>query len=380
MFCICVACLVVSWLTVTSASSQEKLPSVNYWEITLEVVMNRNFAQELQISPSQRQSIMEMRSRKDLGSLIESKASELIERSVGLHRGEGLTHGAFMAVDDIVRDELSKILYPEQVKMLKIVKLRRKFPTGYSPFFDAEVLSILRLSEDQGIALAQKVQDTVSSYHREVTVSTDLRARTIVNSLRPDVQRKFVSCVGNKYLPGIPIGTDGSLDTIPFPPFAKSFGTLGMLCNDHELQKLASIRPDQLDRLKALKEKCDFENFHRQSQYKRMPDFVEALLEEAFIELSQILNKDQVLRAARAQAAGEFERNPNETFSRDGLIAFLALTKEEAESIRAIARNETMRHDALLRRLNQSTFDEIRKSLPQDAQMRLQNVFSGVWE
>jgi hypothetical protein len=370
---ITIQCVFVAQLLAQETSVS--LPSINFWEITLDIVMKPEFASSLEISPSQVRMIEEMRSRPDLATVIQTNRRQFFERG-----GRFSQQDVYLAVDNIVRMELSKILLPEQIEKVKVVKLQYKFVTGYAPFFDREVLALCKLSNDESLGLASKLKEVVDEYQKEVAQSIDIRARKIVECLRPDSQRQFVLCLGNKYLPGIPVGTDGSMDTIPFPPLVKSLGTYSLISSDKNFHKLAGIDADQVARLSAVSHKWSYTNFHSQTKYKSILEFGNALAEEGFQELSKILTKDQMLCAARAQAGGEFAGNPLATLSRERMIAFLKLTENDAESIRAVARKETERHEALVRKLNQTTFDDIRRSLPEAAQQKLQLVFAGVWE
>lgn len=348
------------------------LPSINYWEISKDVLIKEEFVTSLEISAIQITAIKEMRSKLD--GIVQAKSLEFAQRG-----GRYSDHEVYLAVDDIVGAELSRILQPEQFQRLKLVKLRSKFGTGYAPFEDQEVAALCKLTKNESSALAAAAAEYRNTYQQEAKRLIDVRARKIVDSLPLQAQRKFVICVGNDYLPGITIDTDEPFDNIPFPPFFKSRGTLAMFCSDERLQKLAGIDSEQIRQLQLAKEKCDFSGFERQSKYRRMPEYAEATLESSYREMSTILTKEQLLCAARTQAAGEFAHKPGAMFSRDRLTAFLLLSKEDLKTIHSVIQKETEKYDVGIQKLNQTTFDGICASLPALPRNRLQQIFVGVW-
>jgi hypothetical protein len=372
-----IACLLAVSCLATPVLTEEPtvlLPSINYWEISKDILIKEEFVTSLEISPVQKSAIAKMRDRSNLDSIIQAKSLEFAQRG-----GRYSDHEVYLAVDDIVGAELSKILQPEQFQRLKLVKLQSKFGTGYAPFWDPEVTALCKLTKNENPALAAAAAEYRKTYQQEAKLLIDGRARKIVDSLPLQAQRKFVICVGNEYLPGITIDADEPFNNIPFPPFFKSRGTLSMVCSDERVQKLAGIDSEQLRQLQLAKEKCDFSGFERQSKYRRMPEYAEATLESSFREMCTILTKEQLLCAARIQAAGEFAYKPGAMFSRDRLTAFLMLSKEDLKTIRALIQKETEKYDASIQKLNQTTFDGICASLPEAPQSRLKQIFVGVW-
>ena len=94
-----VSAVVVASMFQSSRDGEVTLSSINFWEITLDIVMFPEIQDAVEISAVQRQQILEMRSRKDLHEMIRKKSLEIQESDVAISNGcnrlsEGHYHAA----------------------------------------------------------------------------------------------------------------------------------------------------------------------------------------------------------------------------------------------------------------------------------------------
>ena len=368
-----VSAVAVASMFQSSRDGEVTLSSINFWEITLDIVMFPEIQDAVEISAVQRQQILEMRSRKDLHEMIRNKSLEIQESDVAISN-----HSEYLAVDEQIKAELSKILRPEQMKIVKLVKIRSRFATGYSPFLDPEVIDVCKLTRKQAAKLALDVDNAMNSYKKVCEKSLDFRLLEIVDSLPVESQSLFAQYAGS-CVPFIDAIYDCDFDVIPFPSYVKSVSTVGTASSFEQFQKESGLTVDQISRLKSLYAECDLSFFPKQKKYNSMAEFSRSLNEYSFNEMRKILTKEQLLRVARVQAGGEFKMNPIAPLSRSDFVAFLKIPNSEIETVRSVAKKETARHVAEVKVLNKTTFEQLNRTLPETAQAKMRQLFIDVW-
>jgi len=354
-------------------STGEELPSINYWEITLDLVRSVEMQAAISISPEQRKQLLAFRSRKDLGDLLQQKAVEFQESGV-----TDVTHAPFHKMDGVVRNELSKILRVEQLNLFKLVKMRSKFATGYSPFMDQEILGVLKLSRMESEKMIAVLERATASYLGDLEKSLFLRTMEIVDAL-PVESQDLLGVYAGKLVPLIGVTSDVDFHSIPYPSFVKSISTVSMVGTE-QFQREAGLSQEQIKQLNLLNSECSLDNFSKQNKHKTISEYWQHMNGYAYTEVKKILNKEQLFLAARIQAGGEFRMNPVVPLSRPEFLAFLRIPEAQIESIRAVAKEETVRHQSTIKELNRDTFDQIANTLPETARLKTFKLFENVWK
>ena len=147
-----------------------------------------------------------------------------------------------------------------------------------------------------------------------------------------------------------------------------------------QFQREAGLSQEQIKQLNLLNSECSLDNFSKQNKHKTISEYWQHMNGYAYTEVKKILNKEQLFLAARIQAGGEFRMNPVVPLSRPEFLAFLRIPEAQIESIRAVAKEETVRHQSTIKELNRDTFDQIANTLPETARLKTFKLFENVWK
>ena len=99
-----------------------------------------------------------MRAREDFGELLHEKKIELLREKLNKNVGSISTSAAWASLDEVVVEELRKILADEQLIGLKLLSIRNRFQFGFSPFHDQTVLRECRFSPED-LARFERTRD-----------------------------------------------------------------------------------------------------------------------------------------------------------------------------------------------------------------------------
>ncbi|MDX1926303.1 MAG: hypothetical protein SFV81_07290 [Pirellulaceae bacterium] len=147
-----------------ASDEQASMPSLNYWNISLEILKNPQFATDLGVSKQQRDQIRTMRSSErflKIFSGVSKKNSELEDAEI------------WLMLDVEVKQALGEILTADQLRDCRAKLLRQRLPTVRAFFSDGEVLAYLGLDDQSRRSLEKNIAQLTSAQDETVTLSVN---------------------------------------------------------------------------------------------------------------------------------------------------------------------------------------------------------------
>jgi hypothetical protein len=351
------------------AQSLKPLESINYWESTFDIVQFSNVADQLDITPSQRKLIMEMRSRKDLGDLITETRF-----SLRLKNALRTKHSEYYAVDDRIKTELAKILEPPQLAALKTIMLRNRFKTCCLAFQDPEVITSCDLTKDEFAKLIGKCKSVEQLLKLEVQSDAETRMRTVAQSIPSSSQNQFAQYVGNSCLPQIRLNMELDYHDLPF----RKYGLSTLYFIKETANSSVDFPPDKMDAVRNEFTRLSAIQYDRRI-HGEINDYLRTLDAKGVEFIEKSLTKEQLLQVGRAYAHEEFRQNFRAPFDKNEVNVFLGLSNDDVIAIRKKATLEQALHAAKVNQLNNRYFLQICEELPFHTKGYIISLFAGVW-
>lgn len=389
------------------------LPGFNYWELSFQIERSKALCDVLEISPSQRAAVKEL--RRNLGSK-EGKLSQIYTRlqvevpgnnrnEIELIRGRlesnpnldraqisrqlaqaqlqnvqkrasEIRSRAILEMDEEVKTSLENILTEGQMKLLLPTAMRAKYNSGLVPFSDPVVISHLDLQEWLGKS-QKDIEIAGALYNSEVSRLRRDAGRRLIISLPEGAQQRFIDYVGNELTKILNCRLDDQLlEQIPFPPICR----VSELLESPELMKAIGINESQRNFLRDVE--SDFLSGLSQGPPKGQSpkEFVNGIERVLHKSVVDTLSIGQTLQLQRHYAHRSFLNDLNYPFSQQEFMTYLALDVDQASEIKRLAAFEELNAKRLVRELDDKVFKAMCLKLPATQQERMSKIFSGIWE
>ncbi len=361
---------------IAGANHTVVLPSSNYWEISQDIVRSADLRLVFEISPGQNQQIKEMRSR--VSEMIALERSQLSQAGIRLSAQE-----LYLEFDDIVEAELALILNEEQMAQLRPTMMRVRFKTGCSPFYDLEILGLLKLDAEESKKLWDKLEVRNESLQKKDLESNELVSRRIVEVLPAQAQQRFVDFAGSEFVDGVQPAPQAEQNGIPLHHLEYASHALGLAVANADWQRDAKLTPTEIASLaqaqSQLQERFSLNNM-RPGGFKSFSALQEAQEKATYQTLTELLADQQLGSLMRKVANESFVSQPMFWLDKAEFVTYLQLTADELQKVRETAKSELDRHATEMQMLDKQTFKELVRELPESQQGFLTEVFDGVFD
>ena len=382
--------LLVLLSAAASGQTPSHLPSMNYWDLTGELIRNEQLRVDLDVSPQQRGELIALHA-------ANSEASQIINFKVKLMRRQknlaAIDSKPWAPVDirlsvlnelvPTIKKRLLRILEPVQLDNLRLVAMRGKYGDGYSAFMSKEVWKHCGISTVEGGVNALRMEkENADKLISDAAVESSQR---FVNTLPSEARMRFAYYFGPDNFPQVRI-SKASFDEltnskIPFPICT----SLYFLSVDLLAQKAVGLRDSQIAAIKRLQENLEkeiddlpvpspqakFENYTL--DYFAVNAKFEKLCEE-------VLDDSQKLARNRRAALRDYQNATLESLSRPDFIAYLDLSPDESQAALAAALTEAARLQSQYKSIRKSLFIANCKKINRSERDRLLELFNGVFD
>lgn len=390
MKCIRSAIALVFLLFVGTCSADDFLPSLNYWELSLQLLSDEKFRQAMEVSPYQAAAIRQMRSSEEFSELIRQNMVGLMQ-SHSILRGpdgkidvranaaaldkQGNFHDRiFESVNAEVKTKLEEILTVEQIQALRPFALRSRFTTGYSPFLSQEVLRFCEVTNSEEGPLRNEAMLAATAYEQSVLEARKQAAASIIGTLAPQSLQRFVQYVGNSLTPSLRVDTNLDFRNIPFRPL----GQLPVVLELTQLQKACAISETQREQLSEIV-KVFWIEMKQTDKTRTRKEIASEANKKMVSSAYKILKNGQVLYLLRHFAFEDFLRDVSSPFARPELNEYLQLNDQELTEIRLLASEEVLSLRKRIQALDQEVFDDLTGKLLPAAKQKMVGLFVDVW-
>lgn len=356
------------------------LQEFNYWQLSLDLLVNDELAEHLIVTPAQLDAISVLRDSAEFRALFEKELRSTKPEEIIGERGQ-IAAKIFSKFDAKVHGKLGEILNESQLRSLRPYAMSLKFPTGASPFRDVEVLKKCGISPDDAARLEQIIEKSEREYKTQLANLHEATAAKIVRELDSKSKTQFAQYAGNKYIPGTEIEPANNTESIPFPATIVTSFVRGFVSSERELATYFSISIQQLEQIAEVEKRVDEIHFGKLDKKNPTNEGrAKNAVEYANNEIKRILSPEQYCSIARTVALRRFEANPLATFSNDKFLSFLGILGEDARKLRKFISDESKKMSSSVAELNRRTFFSICESLPDNSRELIQNLFLGVWD
>ncbi|GAB5405939.1 MAG: hypothetical protein Aurels2KO_41700 [Aureliella sp.] len=348
------------------------IESLNYWNLSLHVLMDTKLARSVEASPRQLQQVREMRAGDDLAALFRQEMNDQRSNSSVANRDR-----AWASLDDVIRKKLVEIFEAEQLAQLRRFVFRQTFPDGISPFLDRRVQATLQLSKQDSAALSEKVREVRAAYETELGSFGRNSAVGIFKKLPDEARKLLVQYLGDDLGSGLTVVTDVDRDSLPFSVFCKSIHATLSILGSPEIQQDANITEKQLAELSEFSRGFSYKSVQRN---KIVIAQMEAIDNAASKRYESILTADQKLAVARRIAFSEFLQDVSRPFSRPEFIAYLKLDLQQAREVDEFVRAQSAAWEKYKAKADHMAFMSLANALPEAPRQRLVSFFDGTWQ
>lgn len=356
--------------------ADEYFPSkLNYWNCANALIVDPGLQAGLEVSPVQLRQLKSILSDDKFEALLHAE----LKGDIGATDQQ--VDAAWASLDKVVYAELAKALHEEQLKVLRPTVMRSKYRAGYSPFLDVELLRHAGVPTAQILRLREDVKKAKLQHTKRLAEICGQTARVALADLSVDAKKRFAGYCGNTFLPDFDVPNDLDYESIPFPRYAKTLGSLPHLLESEEVQKQLGISAEQLNRLRDIKtqhSRC-LDEFDSRSG-KRFPEHFREVTDASFVEMKAVLSKQQLLQLAQEIARLEFIGDFTGPFSQPEVVEYLGLTGDEAERALEKCRDAKKELVKEIAKLNQTIFLDVANTLNTDSGEKLEAIFREVWK
>jgi hypothetical protein len=350
-----------------------QLDDINFWSMSSELILTEKWRTKLDISPKQIKAIEVMRSDQEFEKIVLGK----------LETGNGPNSrlaGVFKQLDITVRGKLEKILTPQQVDGLRILKYRKEFEFGYTPFESPFVAKECKFDEKELSLLATELLKRRERLAKELHESQTLAARRVLDFLPEQSRLLFVQYAGNIHFPQLRIEENTAENTFAYPPKFKSLNAVNSIFYFKHLRE-AFTDEEQVFLGKLVNGYLmpSTAEFRQQNPGSPIMGFVLAKRAEGQEIFQSTASKALILKVCRLYAAFDFESDFRNPFAGSELCNYLKLDSNQITAIRQSAVTERVHLLNEKLRLNQEAFSELCKRLDKDSRNRMEPIFGDVW-
>ncbi len=378
--------ILIVWLLVSFASfeaaypNDKPLPSLNYWELSADLIHSLDLQKQLQVSQVQITAINRMRGKEEFASLFAEGRKKLaaIGKDVPVF-GSALSEFYF-SFDNVVYRELATILTEQQLTELRKIRFRERFPNGYDAFRNEEVLCICGIDSETKSRLKIMVELEVKEFAEFRNHSRQNSISEVLGNLPYKTQRLFVHFGGNKYIPGIEIENDFPTKSIPFPPRTRSASFLTFIYGNQTVHSSIGLNEGQVKKLSEIYDRC-MEGIaaYGRSKGTTFQDNLKGHTDTALKAMEAVISPSQILMAKRLYAMSEFEQDFAVPFSRQEFLTYLELSPNDSDAIKSVSSIEFAELNSVLLNRNQQIFNRLLKSLPAKNHDKMELLFRDIW-
>lgn len=355
---------------------ESTIPSINFWTMSSELLINFKLQSRLQVTSAQLKSVDQLRGSEKFEKLFAKGRQDLKFPPLEIVNEDDLL---YMHFDTEVRNALAEVLSDSQLIDLKQAYLRVRFPRGLDPFGNLEIrASFLLATEDDRQRFLKCYEKYKLDYEKTLSHLRNTTAASVVSELPSGCKIFFVQIVGNKYLPNFPAFPADPYNAIPFKEGLMVF-SLSSIVPDSMIATKLALSPDQISKIQEVARKVD-EILHNEEKLfqggnKRYLHAVDASQREVL----KVLHNDQAVVFARENMQLRFEMSPISVLSNVKVQKYLGLSVEDAIELMSIASKEERNLVLEQGNLNRRVFEGICDSLPLGAQTRMKKLFKEVW-
>ena len=233
---------------------ESTIPSLNFWKMSSELLMNFTLQDKIQVTPSQLKTIDQLRGSEKFANLFAKGRQDLKFPPMEIFNENDLL---YMHFDSEVRKGLAEVLSDSQLIDLKQAYLRVRFPRGLDPFGNLEIrASCMLASEDDRQRFLKCYDEYKFDYEKTLSQLRNTTAAAVVSELPSECRIFFVQIVGNKYLPNVPDFPADPYNEIPFKESLMVFWLSSIVPNSPKATKLG-LSPDQTTKIQEISRKVD---------------------------------------------------------------------------------------------------------------------------
>ncbi len=345
------------------AQTKASLPSLNLWDIQRAIVQESKLADELSITPEQRNKLRALKLEGDSHGRFEDTRAQSLK-----------------ALDPQVLLMLANVLTDEQLEELRPTMLRFRYRNAVEPFVDHEVAIICKFSREDRAKIIQNSKDALSELYR---LESDTRRQVAVEVLRSlpiESQQKLVHLVGNEFSPKLLIEENPLLQLPVFPELGGAYFARSIVQNK-DLQDELGVTSKQLKEFERVaRQSQEFSDGMRKLDMQDIPSLFRAQRAKERQEILRIATPEQHASLSRRTLFSRTCREPLWLIEDKSVRDYLGITDSEATAFRA-EYNRIVEEQSNARFLpeNQRVFNQFRANLSAEAQKRLTDIFGEVW-
>lgn len=365
----------------TDGTDERLLPSLNYWELSSELLHRPDLQKELEVSKAQVAAVNQMRGRKEFTALFNEERHKLIENQENVPvLGYALSEFYFK-FDNVVHRELVKILSDFQLAELKRIRLKERFTYGYEAFGNDEILDFCDVKFDARAGLKkifERESKDFAVFQNEQRLNY---VSEVLDNLPPQALRLFVHYAGNKYSPSISLENNFPTNSIPFSPRVNSISLLAIIYGNRRAYSSIGLTDEQLKKLSEIDESHTdaMSAFGRNSISTTFQEYKKSKTEIALREMNAVISPSQVITAKRLCTMVDFEQDFATPFTRPEFVAYLALSKVDADLIKSIAMADAEELKSVLQKRNEEILKRLQNSLPAKSRDKMEKLFENIW-
>ena len=369
------------------------LPSMNYWDLTGELIGNEKLRLDLEISPQQRDELITLRAANSEASQIINFRAKTMDRQRRLAATADNADFLPLRVDyrlivlnelePTIKKRLLRILEPEQLANLRLFAMRDKFGDGYSAFNSKEVWKHCGISNiEGGVDALRKEKEKADKLMSAAALES---AQRFADLLPPRARMRFAYYFGPNKFPKIRITTELydelSRAKIPFPHCT----SLYFLAINPSYQEAVGLRSSQIEAIKKLQE-----NLEKEIDDLPVPAPPEKMEKhtKAYFSLNatyeqrceDLLDDSQKLARNRIAALRDYQNAPWECLSRPEFITYLDLSSDESKAALADAPAEVANLQSKFKAIRNALFLANCQKIKRSERDRLLELFDGVFE
>ena len=363
-----IACFFVfSVLTVQNDDVADTLPSLNLWELFLNISADRSLCNLAGITPAQAKAVEKKMSSSKLNARIDKR---FWQETGGIDQLQKI----YLEFDPLVRVELQEIVSEFQLDEVRRIKLSRKYASSIECLSDREVLDFAGLDDAKKNQIRPLLMEYRKKHEEELEALEAESAADFFRSLPREHQELLAQYLGFAFETGIEITTNLPVASLPF----EDTSFLPSELSQPERRNRLNMTQSQVERFNEANLRFD----ERLSTPQRdLGAHFTKCAKDAKKEMMELFSNEQLLECLRFAALNEFKRNLIKPMQRHTLAAYLKIEKpEDLSALRSTADSVNSELKEKVSELNRKYFYKITDALAPTAQNRLKKLFAAVWK